>query len=63
MGKVQVYSFNPKLEVTKKLKDLIQVFYEAIPEEQKEEIFSVRRRPRRRGKPVILKPGVQKRMP
>jgi DNA-binding transcriptional ArsR family regulator len=57
MGKVRVYSFNPKLGVTKKLKDLIQVFYEAIPQEQKEEILSVRRRTRRRGKPVISKVG------
>lgn len=55
MGRVRIYSFNPKLGVTKKLKDLIQVFYDAIPLEQKEEIFSVRRRPRRRGKPVIQK--------
>ena len=55
MGQVRVYSFNPKLGVTKKLKDLIQVFYEAIPLEQKEEMFSARRRPRRKGKPVVAK--------
>lgn len=55
MGKVRVYTFNPKLGVTKKLKDLIQVFYDAMPLEQKEEIFSARRRPRRKGKPVIAK--------
>ncbi len=55
MGKVRVYSFNSKLGVTKKLKDLIQVFYDAIPLEQKEELFQTRRRPRRKGKPVIAK--------
>ena len=55
MGKVRIYSFNPKLGVTKKLKDLIKVFYDAIPLEQKEKLFSERRRPRRRGKPVIAK--------
>lgn len=55
MGKVRIYSFNPKLAITKKLKDLIQVFYDAIPLEQKEELFSTRRRPRRKGKPVISK--------
>lgn len=55
MGKVRIYTFNPKLGVTKKLKDLIQVFYDAIPLEQKEELFSARRRPRRKGKPVITK--------
>ncbi len=55
MGKIRVYTFNPKLGVTKKLKDLIQVFYDAIPLEQKEQMFSERRRPRRKGKPVITK--------
>ncbi len=55
MGKVRIYSFNPKLAVTKKLKELIQVFYDAIPKEQKEELFQVRRRPRRKGKPVLSK--------
>lgn len=55
MGNVRIYSFNPKLGVTKKLKDLIKVFYDAIPLEQKEELFKARRRPRRRGKPVISK--------
>ena len=55
MGRVRIYSFNPKLAVTKKLKDLIQVFYDSIPLEQKEEMFHVRRRPRRKGKPVVSK--------
>lgn len=55
MGKVRIYTFNPKVSVTKKLKELIQVFYDAIPLEQKEELFSVRRRPRRKNKPVITK--------
>lgn len=55
MGKVRIYSFNPKSSVTKKLRELIQIFYDSIPLEQKEEMFSVRRRPRRRGKPVINK--------
>lgn len=55
MGKVRIYTFNPKIGVTKKLKDLIQVFYDAMPLEDKEKLFSVRRRPRRKGKPVITK--------
>jgi DNA-binding MarR family transcriptional regulator len=55
MGRVRIYSFNPKLGVTKKLKDLIQVFYDAIPLDQKEQLFKARRRPRRKGKPVISK--------
>jgi DNA-binding MarR family transcriptional regulator len=55
MGRVRIYSFNPKLAMTKKLRELIQVFYDAIPIEQKEELFSKRRRPRRKGKPVMNK--------
>jgi DNA-binding transcriptional ArsR family regulator len=55
MGKVRIYSFNPKLGVIKKLKELIQVFYDAMPMEEREKLFSERRRPRRRGKPVIAK--------
>ncbi len=55
MGTVRIYSFNPKLGVTKKIKELIQVFYDSIPLEQREEMFHERRRPRRKGKPVIKK--------
>ncbi len=55
MGRVRIYSFNPKLGVIKKLKDLIEVFYDSMPLEQKEIMFRERRRPRRRGKPVITK--------
>lgn len=55
MGKVRIYTFNPKIAVTKKLKELIQIFYESIPLEQKEQMFAERRRPRRRGKPVVSK--------
>ncbi len=53
-GTVRIYCFNPKLgSVTKKVKELIQVFYDAIPLHEREKLFHVRRRPRRRGKPVI----------
>lgn len=55
MGKVRIYSFNPKLGVVKKLKELIEVFYQAMPLEEREKLFSARRRPRRKGKPVISK--------
>ena len=55
VGTVRIYSFNPKLGTVKKLKDLIQVFYEAIPLESREKMFQHRRRPRRKGKPVIGK--------
>ncbi len=55
MGTVRIYTFNPKLGVVKKLKELIQEFYEAIPLEERQVMFSERRRPRRKGKPVIKK--------
>lgn len=55
LGRVRVYTFNPKLGVTKKLRDLIGVFYEAISPSEREEMFSQRRRPRRKDKPVISK--------
>lgn len=54
-GTVRIYTFNPKLGVVKKLKELIREFYEAIPLEQRQVMFSERRRPRRKGKPVIKK--------
>ena len=53
VGNTRVYSFNPKQPATKKLKELIQVFYEAISPKERQMLFSERRRPRRRGKPVI----------
>ena len=52
-GTTRLYEFNPKLGVVKKIKDLIEAFYESIPLAEREKLFSVRRRPRRRGKPVI----------
>lgn len=52
-GSIRLYEFNPKLGVVKKLKELIEVFYESIPLEEREKMFNERRRPRRRGKPVI----------
>ena len=53
VGNTRVYSFNPRQPATKKLKELIQVFYEAMSLQERERLFSTRRRPRRRGKPVM----------
>ena len=53
VGNTRVYSFNPKQPATKKLKELIQVFYEAMSARDRQRMFSERRRPRRRGKPVV----------
>ena len=52
VGNTRVYSFNPKQPATRKLKELVQVFYEAMSMQERERLFSTRRRPRRRGKPI-----------
>jgi len=52
LGNTRVYSFNPRHPATRKLKELIQVFHEAMSLNERERLFSTRRRPRRRGKPV-----------
>jgi DNA-binding transcriptional ArsR family regulator len=55
VGNTRLYAFNPKLPVTRRLKDLIEVFHEAMSIEERERLFPVRRRPRRRGKPVLTR--------
>lgn len=57
LGTTRIYEFNPKLGVVKKLKELIEAFYEAIPLEEREKLFSERRRPRRKNKPVLKSKG------
>lgn len=53
LGATRVYSFNPKHPATRELRELIRVFYEGMPLKERERMFRVRRRPRRRGKPVL----------
>ena len=55
IGNTRVYTFNPKQPATGKLKELVRVFYEALSVRERERLFPTRRRPRRRGKPVIGK--------
>lgn len=55
IGTVRIYTFNPKLGVVKKIKELIREFYDSIPLEQRQIMFNERRRPRRKGKPIIKK--------
>lgn len=52
-GRTRLYSFNPKNPYTTPLKELVAVLYKAIPLKEREQIFKVRRRPRRKGKPVL----------
>jgi DNA-binding transcriptional ArsR family regulator len=53
LGNTRIYSFNAKLPVTRRLRDLLQLFYEAMPLAERERLFPTRRGPRRRGKPVV----------
>tara|TARA_B110001454_G_scaffold158569_1_gene147883 strand:- start:19158 stop:19490 length:333 start_codon:yes stop_codon:yes gene_type:complete len=52
MGRSRVYSFNPKSPLLKPVKELIEIAYESISISERQKIFQVRRRPRRKGKPV-----------
>lgn len=52
MGRSRVYSLNPKSPFRKPIANLLEVAYESIPWDERQKIFRVRRRPRRKGKPV-----------
>ena len=55
LGRSRIFSFNPKSPYTKPIKDLIQITYQAIPLRERERLFSQRRRPRNKNKPVLRK--------
>lgn len=52
-GRTRLYQFNPKSALTTPLRKMVEIIYESIPLEEREIIFRVRRRPRRKGKPVL----------
>lgn len=54
-GRTRVYSFNPKSALSKPLKEIIEIAYEAIPFNERQKIFETRRRPRRKGKPIVCR--------
>lgn len=53
IGRTRLYQFNPKSVWVTPLKELIKIAYQSIPLKDREQIFNVRRRPRRKGKPVL----------
>ena len=53
MGRSRIYSFNPKSPLTRSVKELVEIAYNSISLKEREKIFQSRRRPRRKGKPVI----------
>lgn len=52
-GRTRLYTFNLRHPATKRLMDLVAVFHEALPIRTRMQMFPARRRPRRRGKPVL----------
>lgn len=53
VGRARVYSFNAKSPFTAPVKNLLKIVYDSIPLRDREQIFAERRRPRRKGKPVL----------
>ncbi|MEW6058205.1 MAG: winged helix-turn-helix domain-containing protein [Bdellovibrionota bacterium] len=53
VGRTRLYQFNPKSAYVTPLKKLVEIAYENIPLSDREKIFHTRRRPRRKGKPVL----------
>ncbi len=52
-GRTRLYQFNPKSPYTTPLKKIVEIQYENISLEERQRIFQERRRPRRKGKPVL----------
>ena len=53
VGRTRLYFFNPKSVFLGPLKEMLKIAYESIPLKEREILFASRRRPRRRGKPVL----------
>lgn len=51
-GRTLIYTWNPKSRAASRLKDLVEVCYQSIPQERRTELFSTRRRPRAKDKPT-----------
>ncbi|MFN4943971.1 MAG: ArsR family transcriptional regulator, partial [Akkermansiaceae bacterium] len=52
-GRTLVYSWNPKSRVASRLRDLTGVIYDGLSLEAKQVLFTERRQPRAKDKPVI----------
>ena len=51
MGKIRLYSFNPRYPFLPELKALLQKAFDVLPETETEKYYMQRVRPRRKGKP------------
>ena len=52
-GRTRIYTWNPKSPYVKPLKEMVRIQYESLSSEDRQNLFSKRRRPRRKDKPVI----------
>ena len=52
VGRTRLYCFSPRYAFAKELKALLQKALSFYPPEERERLLVVRRRPRRRGKPL-----------
>lgn len=52
VGRTRVYLWNGKSPVSNAIKNLVKIYYDNIPLDEKEMLFP-RRRPRTKGKPVL----------
>ena len=55
VGRARVFSFNPKSAYAGPVKELVERLYKSIPLKEREKLFSVRRRPRLKGKPIVVR--------
>ena len=53
IGKSRVFSLNKKSPFYKPISEILRIAYESIPLEERVKLFKTRRRPRRKGKPVV----------
>lgn len=53
-GKTQVYQFNPRYPFLDQFKAFLKIAYDALPETMRKKLYEapIRRRPRRKGKPL-----------
>ncbi len=53
VGRTRVYKFNERFTLTSPVKELIKRVYDSTPLDRREKMFSQRRRPRLKGKPIL----------
>jgi len=53
VGKSRLYLLNPKSPYMNPVKAILKLYYDSLSLEEKQKQFNTRRRPRRKGKPVL----------